>query len=282
VTTLVIDGDGRIWPWISPAIQKHLRGMGAAQYERYVVKNCGFVVFRWIGRSATIKLRPAIVHSRAYGALMYLAADMSPASVALSTFDDGWRHEVLGSVGAALTRITWLIKAAQTVPGEIFRRNRNLSDLAPTDRWRGIVSNWTPAPSWPQIQGLLDEASHLAAGRYSVFKRDADEGTFRFDEIGPGIPVWARLHYARAKGMRLQDGADHAFHKFCDSTYRDVCSANRPAIDEVDAVIAWPGFGPLRRRYRRLMLPYRDPANRHWMLSTTIEDPDIDLRASGH
>ena len=44
-------------------------------------------------------------------------------------------------------------------------------------------------------------------------------------------------------------------------------------------MIAWPGRGEKRHRYRRLILPFKRKAENVWLLSASLEDSAIDLRA---
>ena len=62
----------------------------------------------------------------------------------------------------------------------------------------------------------------------------------------------------------------------CAQVYRDITQAFEPRSDELDAVAYWPGYGRLRSRYRRLMLPFR-ASERTWLASGICLDPGIDL-----
>jgi hypothetical protein len=75
----------------------------------------------------------------------------------------------------------------------------------------------------------------------------------------------------------MLDGPDRRFAEFCLGTFKCASEASRPTLDEVDAYITWSSFSLLRRRYRRLLLPFRDPTGCDLLLSATIEDPSINL-----
>jgi len=63
-----------------------------------------------------------------------------------------------------------------------------------------------------------------------------------------------------------------------------VAQAFEPCHDVVDAMVNWPGYGRMRNRYQRLLLPFETTAKsgrrtltRYWQFTGTVCDRTIDL-----
>ncbi len=68
----------------------------------------------------------------------------------------------------------------------------------------------------------------------------------------------------------------------CALAYERVLHRFSPDLQAVDAFVRWPETGRVRRRYKRLLMPFRTYAGEAHVLSATVEDPTIDLRTTAH
>ena len=234
------------------------------------------IVLRQSERGIVVRLRPSIVQPQAYAALMYYLVDRKPQRIAVQHLQDTWKNELFGRVELAIARITALIQNATIAQRkDICKRDLSIARLASSDPFLHLLQGWTHKPRWSQLANMISTAGACTSGRYFLFERDSSQGTFVYRGLGPGAPEWARL--CMQPGLRLRHGHDWQFSQFCTDTFKVASDACQPKLDEVDAIITWPSFGPLRRRYRRVLLPFRDPARRNWLLSATIEDATINL-----
>ena len=97
-----------------------------------------------------------------------------------------------------------------------------------------------------------------------------------FGDNQPGYALnW--LQGGARRYMHLQPDRDYAWS--CEQSYSRALRRAVPVCEEVDAVVYWggaPNRVPMRRQYRRLLLPLRYNGRRH-VMSVTCEDASIDL-----
>ena len=79
-------------------------------------------------------------------------------------------------------------------------------------------------------------------------------------------------------GMRVEDQPDTVYGHSWAEVYRQAKEMGQPILDEVDAFVEWPVVGRERRRFQRLVLPFRMKCGDTYLLGTTLEDLSIDLR----
>ena len=276
---IIFDHQGRTFTHAAN-LQQLLRFPSSGQFNNYLVKSRGYVIVSLRNKSIAVHLRPSIVGDRAYAALMYAVADLRPERVFIRYFDTDWRYEIQSTGHAAILRITRLLNLANAQRQPIHRRELCLREGQLSESWQGILNAWERQLATTETNQFIARVDVLTGGRFVTFERDTACGAYRFGDFGKRVPPWARLQLRKQKGTRLEEGHDRAFHRFCSAIFTDVSASRRPKMDQVDALTTWPGFGTLRRRYNRLMLPYIDSANRDWLLSATVEDSSINLRSS--
>ena len=83
-----------------------------------------------------------------------------------------------------------------------------------------------------------------------------------------------------SRGLRFEDQPDFRYAHAAVDAYHEVLRSGQPLLDEIDAIISYPQFSRRRLQYWRLILPIRAPTGEPQLLSTSLTDPNIDLRLS--
>ena len=92
------------------------------------------------------------------------------------------------------------------------------------------------------------------------------------DNNSPYVAKWLSQNI----GSLLTSAPDTAYSQSCIAAYRCVEEADEPSLEDVDAFAVWPGFGHVRSRYHRLMLPLKSDKTALLLVATTM-DETIDL-----
>ena len=85
----------------------------------YTVRNMGYVAVAAFNASAHVRLRPEIAAPRALEALLCWFRDRATQRVLISTFEKGWRHELMPS-NDATKRMAAMV--CQAEPRETYAR----------------------------------------------------------------------------------------------------------------------------------------------------------------
>ncbi|MFM9938097.1 MAG: hypothetical protein ACKVP7_01210 [Hyphomicrobiaceae bacterium] len=101
--------------------------------------------------------------------------------------------------------------------------------------------------------------------------------SYALDSFGPGFPAYFQSYLDRRKTSEGCGGSPEKFYLRSNAlAYQEAEDRFEPCLDDVDALVHWPGHGRIRHRYTRLMLPFR-VGERSWVLSTTAANPDVNL-----
>ena len=134
--------------------------------------------------------------------------------------------------------------------------------------WREHRNSFQREETMPVLGPLLDD-------RWVLYE-ELPSGAFKVADFGPYHTDHVRKWLTRQRHTLLRPEEDNFTARGCALVYRDITHAFEPRSDELDAVAYWPGYGRLRSRYRRLMLPFR-AGDRTWLASGICLDPGIDL-----
>jgi hypothetical protein len=276
----LIDRDGRLWQGIPTELARFATRRHSPRLDEYAVKNLGFVGVTRARTGLVVGLRPAVLAPMAYASLMPMLHEDEPERVLLQHYVDrrGWRHELHGNPFEAMQRVTELAQTGPIGFDRLRRRSLDIAQLPSGHPLRGLAECWQSSFRRIGLSGLLQAANDLTGGRYVLFDRSRD--TFRFQEVGRGMPPWVSRSKLHKPGRQLAEHPDRRFWASCINAYLDAAACGRPRLEAVDAVIEWTGFGPMRRRYLRLMLPISVENNPDLLLSASFEDTGIDLLPS--
>jgi hypothetical protein len=253
-----------------------------ALFSDYTVKNLALVVLRAQDSIVEVRFRPTVVGDVALAGAMYWIGDYRPERTLLCHFDDNtnaWRHSVGGRWDRTLNRISYLVSAAKAQASKaVVTKELSPEQLPRNSCLSKALSQWKAASGFYERSAFHVLLGATLENRYVVCSTPRRSQDFIISAVGSGLPRFAHEWLSRTIGKRAQDQPDSHYGQSCVNTYLQVLERNQPLLEDVDAIANWPDYGPTRRRYRRLILPFRDEKGVTRMLSATLPDSDIDLR----
>jgi hypothetical protein len=241
------------------------------------VKELGGI--EWLVRAGhvRVRLRPSMVSPAGYARLQTWLACLQPERVLLSWFArNAWNYEYFQSARDAIDRVEALVEEHGGARAcNLRRRACSLQDFregqveGAVNFWRDHCKDFRGAESMRALGPLLDD-------KWLLYKR-LPSGGFAVDAFGAHhtdhVRRWLDTH--RDEPLHAQ-GRDSFVSRGCGDVYGSIPDDRAPAAEEIDTVAHWTGFGRLRSRYRRLILPFR-AGKRSWVVSGICLDPTIDL-----
>lgn len=251
-------------------------------FVEFGIRNIGYVqVNRLPTGRAVVKLRGRTVSPLALSNTSYWIHDHCPNRIMGEIFDEASRQfqlQVLGDKSTATQRLWGMCaKADSSAPWRVARAPCSLEALAPDSPLLVAISFWQEKARTFSLEPVRALLAREIGGRYMIVRVDPRTDELVIVEVGDGLPEFARSSLARCVGLRAQDQPDYDYGRSCAQAYREALARGEPVLEDVDAVVAWPGFGRMRRRYKRLMLPFTAGNGDRWLLTTTVQDPSIEL-----
>jgi hypothetical protein len=270
----LINRDGDIVPTADPQLTHDL-GLCLPQRDHitYLLKNAGFVAVVLTPHGMQVKFRPQTVADAAFSQMMNWIGDQKPTRLMVSHFADcGWHQKLLRSnTTATRAYLVQLYNDSGRLPASpIAYRARSIDTLPLDCPLRAAVVAWRKARGNAPIAELLVGPIRE---RYTLVTRTGAAAKFVIAAYGSGLPIFTKAWLATPEAHTLQDQPDHLYAADCARAYNRAIVTRAPVLEDVDAVVCWPGVGPTRRRYRRLILP----VGTDQLLGATIEDTNIDL-----
>jgi hypothetical protein len=142
---------------------------------------------------------------------------------------------------------------------------------AALDAWSATLGRYDAEVIRPSLQKALDD-------RFVLVEAPDGSPNLFINDVGSGLTRLAEYWLSRARGLRVEDQPDYAYGKWVARLYQQALSCSEPLLEDVDAVVMWPGQPRQSYRYRRLVLPFKRRDGSSVLLGTTLHDPDIDLR----
>lgn len=276
----IIDDRGRTCnEKIHPAIHRLNGSMSEREHVDYLIINCGFVAMQRLRQHLHVRFRPALVGGGALAQLLFRIYDDPWRRALATTFSDGaWRHAILPAAREAVVEhIANVVLAAQGQSHQaVLRRVRepmNVHEMSPMSR---ALHAWKRRCG--TVQGDLHRVLNEEIGGRYVWVNARPSGELIMEEIGGGFPKTVDAALRPGVGHRLQDQPDMLFGRYCAEAYGHVAQSKMPMLEDVDAFVAPPLRGRIRRRYTRLILPFRSRRGGLRLLGVSLEDPGIDLR----
>lgn len=248
----------------------------------FAIRNIGYIQVSHLATGrAVVKLRGKTASPLALSNTIYWMYDHGPNRIMGEVFDEATQRyhlRVLGDKVTAKQRL-WAMcaKADSSGPWQVARAPRSLDALAPDSPLRVAIGFWQEKARTFSLEPVRSLLAREIGGRYMILRLDRPTDELVIVEVGDGLPEFARNSLARCVGLRAQDQPDYDYGRSCAQAYREALARGEPVLEDVDAVVAWPGFGRMRRRYKRLMLPFTAGNGDRWLLTTTVQDPSIEL-----
>jgi hypothetical protein len=259
------------------ALETRLSGQELAEF---CVKNLGFVAAKQGISGDQIWLRPSHAAPAALAALLYWLADEKSARISVACFGDNrWDHAIHASKDRAIQAIVGVVNSVQAMRQDAVRiRGQEPESLHAASPLRPLLERWLASCGRLDREGLETVTRHAVGSRYILLHAPHLSPRIIIKEVGQGMPAGAKHWLLRAVGMRFEDQPDTAYGRRCAEAYRRARDRDQPILDDIDAFVEWPGFGRQRRRYHRLILPFRAKGGDVFLLGASLEDPRIDLR----
>jgi hypothetical protein len=186
---------------------------------------------------------------------------------------------VVGPPKRATGRIASIVNSAKArVSAATISRNISYDHLTPSNTLRQAIDHWKGVRDCSDRNQFTTLLRGTLESRFVLFKTPKRSEEFIVEAVGDGLPPFAHEWLSRTIGMRVQDQPDNLYGQSCAETYAQALHRQEPKLEDVDAVATWPGYGPVRRRYKRVILPFRHEDGGTRVLSATLPDSSIDLR----
>jgi hypothetical protein len=258
---LILDDNGRVWRTGSRALMESLHVVRPVlDLTHYLVRNLGFVRLQTTRSGVRITLHPRFLTREAYEALVFQMIALELDRFIVQIVDGPGRVEIIPGVEDAAARLADLASVGGNITRQDFYREElSLHRLRDNPRLSPLADLLR---RWRRRQGIIrrDLAAEFGdpvlRGRV-VVKRIVDETGGVYEYVGDGFPsydaTWREAMLGR--DATAQPDAQYARHTATAQLETDV--AETPRLETVDAVIRVPGCPVYRRRYERLLLPWR-------------------------
>jgi hypothetical protein len=232
-----------------------------------------------MGGSLRISLRPAVVSPIAFGALLYWLHDRVVDRVLVSFLDHDWSHEMLRSRQDAVHKLMARVDLGQGArEGDFLQRELPLESLPAASPLRSVLDMWSASGGKFDRERIAPLLERALKGRFVLVEASPERPALLIKDVGGGLTKPAEYWLARSIGNRVEDQPDYDYGKWIACFYRKVVSTGVPSLSDVDAVINWPQHKRRSFRYRRLVIPFREPDRTTMLLCASLTNPGINLR----
>ena len=282
---VVFDEFGQMWDGRSEEFRLRLdAAMAGFDLDRFVAKNLGYVVFQIENGKLRVFLRPSKVHPFSLTAAMYWLNDGPFRHVAAHLFRrDIWDRYVFRDTSAAIGFIAREIcRAVDDRSASFARLTASPGDLPVGSPFAELVKlrselnyRFDPERIWRFLHDGIN-------GRYIVASPDKMSGEMLVRRIGTGFNELARYwcKLVDRAPLRVADMPDYNYGTWVEAAYREVINSQAPLIEKVDCDIHWPREGLMRHRYWRIIAPFLMSDGSQMLLSASVVDRNIRLRAN--
>jgi hypothetical protein len=280
----LVDAEGELWSWPYSAIRNELRCTADANtFASYAVINLGFICLEDSRHGMIVSLRPEVVCPRALASTIFLLSDMPPQRTMLSVLSKGWQHRLFQSPSEVVPELVAELQRREVDQSDFLRRPRHVDEIRGNNAFAHLMRAWTNAESVFDCEQLRAVVHRMLRGRFVLLEPQRDSRTLIIEDWGHAYGSFDRRWLAMSRGLRFEDQPDYRYANAAMGGYYEVLRSGQPLLDEVDAIISRPRYRRSRIQYRRLILPIRGPTGEMRLLSTSLTDSNINLRARiGH
>ncbi len=282
---VIVDGEGGDGAAFVQLTMSAFKGaMTRQQCIDYLIVNQGFAAVRQLYGNLHIKFRPYTLTEAAFRRLGYylygLPWQRVMATVHIGDMPRDWRDEILPwDCMEAIDRIIELVAEQQLRLSEkVLRRPRPIRTMPTGSCMHWAFDVWRHRPYLMPSENLERTLTEGIRGRYAWFDVYNPQQEVIMAEVGAGFPAAVQAALEACVGRRLQNQPENAFGQYCAEAYGEAASSGEPLLEDIDAMVTPPDGKPVRRRYLRLILPFRVSARHTRLLSVSFEDLAIDLR----
>lgn len=281
LSLVLIDDQGTCWNGHSRELRAAFDSpYSGGEFVDYAVINLGFIAINVYGNSFQLRLRPSLVKPRAVTALANRLEAARVERVVLTWFGSDWSNELIASHDATMKRITELVRAGQNSnPADFLVREADPTASHLNPAIGQILSNWQRLGTPNGQHQLMSLLQATFGDRYVVVKRDQKINAIVFHELGEGLFSKYETWRSCAVGAPVEEQPDRTYGRWIAGTYMDAINSGQPRLEDIDAIVRWPHAGRTRLRYKRLLVPLKRPGQETMLLSASLMDNRVDLRA---
>ncbi len=245
----------------------------------------GLVEWRAHEGHVRIRLRPSMITPQAFDRIISWIRSEQPQRVLISYYVSGnWEYEYFLSPRACQQRLEQLVRDYGALgSGALRTRRLPLTAQVNVDKFEQVIAYWQSHRDQFDPAAALRYIDPVAAGRWVLFEQPTPND-YCISDFGARTSVYVQKWLRRSLGEPLSSAPDKRYARATEEVYRSVAAAFEPRLEDVDTMVSWPGYGRMRNRYQRLMLPFKSTVatrgasvEKNWHLTITIMDPKIDL-----
>jgi hypothetical protein len=254
-----------------------------AALGRYLVRNSGRVLVNWRLDTAELIFSGTALTVESLARILLFLTTERPSRVLLRELDRSRPDNVHGILGDCQMAMRWARKHSHQLMGgdtPFLSRRRSPAECGVHPRFRKAIAHWAHSGGRLRPDETRQLALETLKQRYVKLEVVNSGDSIIIDSFGANVPTFAKRWLAAAVGTDFARSPDRRYVERCRATFSEASRSFAPEIDDVDAIVFWPGQGYQRRQYQRLILPFREAARngRSWILSATLPDHSIDLR----
>jgi hypothetical protein len=288
---MLVTADGE---WLLPDTPQFFEALGDPDPDydsiAFAVKNLGFIKFQVLGNSIVeIDLHPRNVELPALLAAQQQVLSSNVKLFRIKYFDTKWRSEISSSVEDIIARLSELCAPAPPPPvtDRFLVEPKDLSQVFDDEE------NWLRplAVKWRMSFGQFDSSivslavTHRLLSRLIIVGINPNKGEPIWRFIGDGQKWIGSNYHLRGIGEKVQNMPDKDYGEWATEYYKSVAASRQPRYDLITGSIQYQdedGKPTLRRRYERLMLPWKTPSDEVFVtMCSRPVDTDGSLESSG-
>jgi hypothetical protein len=281
LSSYLIDDEGELCPWPFVKWHRHPSWRGDARaFVDSAISDSGFIELRERSRRTYVTLHVADVAVRALIRVVHLISDLSLTRTVICTSPRGTLHRLFRTPHGAATMLIAVLRQRETDEQIFLSRERSIDSMSTSDALAELMRLWSAGRDIMESGHLNETARRLLGGRFALLQLQADDETLAIRDWGRAFGSFDERWVRMSEGLLFEDQPDFRYAAAAVGGYHSAVRSRRPVLDDVDALISRQG-GRARIRYRRLIVPVVSQTAPTYVLSTSLEDPSIDLRLRG-
>lgn len=272
---VVVDDRGRLWPSKVLGGQAGVVGDGS-DAEAEAIWSRGFVYLGPVNDDLIVAFRPRLICRPTLAAAFFAICRQAPRRVVLSPTEPPYASEIHFNVDRALQRMEEVVTEAQRDTPRGLSAKRQPLDAAETiadGRLTGVLRAWTQTrdrwtPDFYNVlreEGLLDQAVTVRA--------PAGSDLLLIEHWGKKRDMFGTKWVREAPGKHVEDQPYSGLAAWVARLFRESIAAQEPRLDAVAVAIQTRSGEIRKRRYARLLLPWRSVAGESFALTLNVFDP---------
>jgi len=282
---MLVTADGE---WLLPDTPEFLEALGDPDPDydsmSFAVKNLGFIKFQIFGQSiAEIELHPRNVGLQALLAAQQQVLSSQTKLFRIKYFDTEWRWEISSSAEQVIGRLAELCAPEARSPdtGRFIVEPQDLSRIFDDeDNWlRPLAVKWRMSFGQFDSSVISLAVAHGLLSRLVIVGITPGKGEPQWRFIGDGHKWIGSNYHLRGIGEQVQNMPDKDYGQWAHEYFKSTAATRQPRYDLVTGAIQYQdvdGKPAVRRRYERLMLPWKTPSAEVFVTSCSKGVDDVD------